>query len=1182
MTLKELYDSAIELPLSAKRKAIDQIKLQLPQILSVKPESLREVKEQISLLETYRDSVVDTSIELSLDVIPQMLKKLSCDVVDQQAGKLLEESERLDEEVSAIIEAENLRRISVNTSNAENREAQLKPYKDFLKLKDDIIASGYMTLVRDAGFVFAEHEYIDYECSVEEATEMLRELPTVNAEGELDNNKLLNFAQRLVEEQSPALGIVMTLMLALALTPFFNIVALFGFVIMFYIVAKNIKLRQEVLEVVSLITNFSVQSQMNSIARAEELQPMTEEEMDNFPALAEYEQKYLDLEERRTNIPMNEFDELTEEFQVKKHDFEVDMNNSLTIFDTTKEEIISEIEAEIEKLKVVQQEMIDNFKKIGERRTKEVVYKQKLTFGLLDNEDQEVDLTNNHVVICDSIDKKTREAMIRLMIANLMSRLTIGKFTLMIYDPDNSGSGVMPFYHDKLADIFQFRNSDFNGLITDIQNLYEKTLKTTAGRSIDDYNSDCLVSGKEPFDYTFVLILSDSTQLAKKESMLKFMETSIHGGIYFWIVGSEGTFPAYEITQPYAGVRNPMNAELDWCNSLSSQYAEDVKNNAPAGIKWSDFIAATCPDAKFWKGCTDNEVLMYPGYINGDPTRPDAFGLGNTGNVHALGVGTTGAGKSVMLNHFIYTLCAMYSPAELHLWLCDFKGSEFIKYITPVGTDKMLPHIQACLCTSDGDYASTLFKALQGEGERRYALLQAPDKHLEDIPYMPEGEPMPPLQDGVKDWNKYWRNRAKATNNDAYLKNCLPRILMICDEFQNIFQKAEAETIEILKAACTYLAKVARAANINLFFTSQSVQGTLSKDVLNQFSLRFALRCEKDVASDINVPAAGNIRYKFGYMYVGATGLTPETQPMVKSPYTASYKNEDSPGDLVNLTNKCSEAMSWVAPYEPFSVITYNEATEHPIVEMERTFEENREILPDSGVIFLGNRMSYSANKLPENVILSTKNNTHIMSVFNDMRDYVLFFNQVVYSIQHNEVPGQIMINSQVDDLDFITCAEDVVAEKFKPFVTKKTSCAEVIKTATQFYQARVSKPSSECKPMYFILLGWDKGVGTDFDLRRMTTNLLQTCGEKNIHFIFINTSMTGINGAIINACTYRIAGHCSMDDSIACIGKKHASKTFDMKTGWIYVFRNGSLTKDKLYISKIEREIAADEIVVA
>ena len=75
---------------------------------------------------------------------------------------------------------------------------------------------------------------------------------------------------------------------------------------------------------------------------------------------------------------------------------------------------------------------------------------------------------------------------------------------------------------------------------------------------------------------------------------------------------------------------------------------------------------------------------------------------------------------------------------------------------------------------------------------------------------------------------------------------------------------------------------------------------------------------------------------------------------------------------------------------------------------------------------------------------------------------------------------------------------------------------------------------------------------------------------------------MTGIAISTVNACTYRIAAKCTLDDSNSLIGTKQASLNYDgMPKGWIFSSRDGVITRDKLYISEITREIESTEIVL-
>lgn len=83
---------------------------------------------------------------------------------------------------------------------------------------------------------------------------------------------------------------------------------------------------------------------------------------------------------------------------------------------------------------------------------------------------------------------------------------------------------------------------------------------------------------------------------------------------------------------------------------------------------------------------------------------------------HLLVAGTTGSGKSVLVNCMIMTLIMRNYPSQLKLMLIDPKQVEFAKY-------NMEPHL-LCPVIQDTDSAVVALKKLVDEMERRYSLLR--------------------------------------------------------------------------------------------------------------------------------------------------------------------------------------------------------------------------------------------------------------------------------------------------------------------------------------------------------------------------------------------------------------------------------------------------------------------------
>lgn len=132
-----------------------------------------------------------------------------------------------------------------------------------------------------------------------------------------------------------------------------------------------------------------------------------------------------------------------------------------------------------------------------------------------------------------------------------------------------------------------------------------------------------------------------------------------------------------------------------------------------------------------------------------------------------------------------------------------------------------------------------------------------------------------------------------------------------------------------------------------------------------------------------------------------------------------------------------------------------------------------------------------------------------------------------------------------------------------------------------QIYEERKNSNSKD-KPLYIILIGWDKargfGIEKDFKLTQSMTVLMQQCAEYHMHFIFICNAVGGIPTGIRDVCNFKICGKCSQDDSLSAIGTKQAYQA-EMKEGFFYLKRESSVTRAKIYQYPQTRKVEADQL---
>ncbi|MEU3456109.1 FtsK/SpoIIIE domain-containing protein [Micromonospora sp. NPDC006766] len=195
---------------------------------------------------------------------------------------------------------------------------------------------------------------------------------------------------------------------------------------------------------------------------------------------------------------------------------------------------------------------------------------------------------------------------------------------------------------------------------------------------------------------------------------------------------------------------------------------------------------------------------------------------------HWLVGGRTGAGKTVFLLAALYSLAARYSPAELQLYLLDFKeGVSFTEFVPTERDPSWLPHARAVGIESDREYGLAVLRELRRELGRRAATLK---RHgvtkLADLP-----------RDGR-----------------------VPRIVAVIDEFHVLLAGNDSVAREAV-ALLEELARKGRSYGVHLVLASQSMSGIealygKADAVFGQFPLRVALPGGNGVLDPLN-DAAG-------------------------------------------------------------------------------------------------------------------------------------------------------------------------------------------------------------------------------------------------------------------------------------------------------------------------------------
>ncbi|MFD7795858.1 FtsK/SpoIIIE domain-containing protein [Streptomyces sp. NPDC059759] len=210
---------------------------------------------------------------------------------------------------------------------------------------------------------------------------------------------------------------------------------------------------------------------------------------------------------------------------------------------------------------------------------------------------------------------------------------------------------------------------------------------------------------------------------------------------------------------------------------------------------------------------------------------------------HGLIAGTTGSGKSELLQTIVASLAVANTPENMTFVLVDYKGGSAFKDCVK------LPHTVGMVTDLDAHLVERALESLGAELKRREHILAAADaKDIEDY------------QDLVR------RDASHAS---------VPRLLIVIDEF--------ASMVRDLPDFVTGLVNIAqrgRSLGIHLLLATQRPSGVVSPEIRANTNLRIALRVtDGGESSDvIDSPEAGHISKSTpgrAYVRLGHASLVP-------------------------------------------------------------------------------------------------------------------------------------------------------------------------------------------------------------------------------------------------------------------------------------------------------------------
>lgn len=223
---------------------------------------------------------------------------------------------------------------------------------------------------------------------------------------------------------------------------------------------------------------------------------------------------------------------------------------------------------------------------------------------------------------------------------------------------------------------------------------------------------------------------------------------------------------------------------------------------------------------------------------------------------HGLVAGTTGSGKSEILQTYVLSMALLFHPYEVSFVIIDFKGGGMVNQF------KDLPHLVGAITNIDGKEIDRSLKSIKAELKKRQRLFaEAEVNHIDKyIKKYKAGEVSEPL----------------------------PHLILIVDEFAEL----KAEQPEFMKELIS-AARIGRSLGVHLILATQKPSGQVDDQIWSnsRFKLCLKVQDQQDSNEVLKSPLAAEIKEPGrAYLQVGNN----EIFELFQSAYSGAPEKTDN------------------------------------------------------------------------------------------------------------------------------------------------------------------------------------------------------------------------------------------------------------------------------------------------
>lgn len=278
---------------------------------------------------------------------------------------------------------------------------------------------------------------------------------------------------------------------------------------------------------------------------------------------------------------------------------------------------------------------------------------------------------------------------------------------------------------------------------------------------------------------------------------------------------------------------------------LAPVYCEEVnlENTLRKSISFYEVLGIWSADdlnlEKAWREADVTRSLAAPIGVNAKDTLCSLDIHEKAHGPHGLVAGTTGSGKSELLQSYILSMATKYHPYEVGFVIIDFKGGGMANQF------EKLPHLIGAITNIDGDEINRSLQSIKAELHKRQILFDEYD---------------------VNKIDDYIRKFKAGVAQVA-----LPHLIIVVDEFAEL----KADQPEFMKELIS-AARIGRSLGIHLILATQKPSGQVNEQIWSnsRFKLCLKVQSQGDSNEVLKSPLAAEIREPGrAYLQVGNNEL---------------------------------------------------------------------------------------------------------------------------------------------------------------------------------------------------------------------------------------------------------------------------------------------------------------------